>query len=86
MCVISRSEDRSSHFERKHEGHEGFRSSTTCGIWPFMAIFHHEVHEGHEGFRIFLTPNFVIFVSFVVNIFLPIWLRLSLTRSSVVKS
>ena len=38
---------------------------------------HHEVHEGHEGFRIFQTPNFVIFVSFVVNIFLPIWLRRS---------
>ena len=37
---------------------------------------HHEVHEGHEGVRIFQTPNFVIFVSFVVNIFLPIWLRL----------
>src|SRR4026207_2331541 len=37
---------------------------------------HHEAHEGHEGFRIFQTPNFVIFVSFVVNIFLPIWLPL----------
>ena len=45
---------------------------------------HHEVHEGHEGFRIFQTPNFVIFVSFVVNIFLPIWLRRSRARSFVV--
>jgi hypothetical protein len=43
----------------------------------------HEGHEGHEGFRIFQTPNFVIFVSFVVNIFLPIWLRRSRAGLSV---
>ena len=47
---------------------------------------HHEVHEGHEGFRIFQTPNFVIFVSFVVNIFLSIWLRCSRARIFVVKA
>jgi len=45
---------------------------------------HHEVHEGYEGFRIFQTPNFVIFVSFVVNIFLSIWLRLCRTGIFVV--
>jgi hypothetical protein len=38
-----------------------------------------------KGFDIFQTPNFVIFVSFVVNIFLPIWLRRSRARLSVVK-
>jgi len=28
---------------------------------------HHEGHEGHEGFGKFFIPNFVLFVSFVVN-------------------
>jgi hypothetical protein len=30
---------------------------------------HHEDPEGHEGFGKSLTPDFVLFASFVVNIF-----------------
>jgi hypothetical protein len=57
---------------RKFSGHCSYVAVLNEKIRP-----HHEVHEGHDGFRIFQTPNFVIFVSFVVNIFLPIWLRRS---------
>ena len=64
---------------RKFSGHCSYVAVLNEKIRP-----HHEVHEGHEGFRIFQTPNFVIFVSFVVNIFLPIWLRRSRARSFVV--
>ena len=60
---------------RKFSGHCSYVAVLNEKIRP-----HHEVHEGHEGFRIFQTPNFVIFVSFVVNIFLPIWLRRSRAR------
>ena len=64
---------------RKFSGHCSYVAVLNEKIRP-----HHEVHEGHEGFRIFQTPNFVIFVSFVVNIFFPIWLRRSRAGSSVV--
>jgi hypothetical protein len=64
---------------RKFSGHCSYVAVLNEKIRP-----HHEVHEGHEGFRIFQTPNFVIFVSFVVNIFLPIWLRRSRARAFVV--
>jgi len=64
---------------RKFSGHCSYVAVLNEKIRP-----HHEVHEGHEGFRIFQTPNFVIFVSFVVNIFLPIWLRRSRARTFVV--
>jgi len=65
---------------RKFSGHCSYVAVLNEKIRP-----HHEAHEGHEGFRIFQTPNFVIFVSFVVNIFLPIWLRLCRAGSFVVK-
>jgi len=55
------------HSLRKFSGHCSYVAVLNEKIRP-----HHEAHEGHEGFRKFQTPNFVIFVSFVVNIFLPI--------------
>ena len=64
---------------RKFSGHCSYVAVLNEKIRP-----HHEVHEGREGFRIFQTPNFVIFVSFVVNIFLPIWLRRSRAGTFVV--
>jgi hypothetical protein len=34
----------------------------------YRKIFaHHEDHEGHEGLGMMKTPNFVLFVSFVVT-------------------
>ena len=64
---------------RKFSGHCSYVAVLNEKIRP-----HHEAHERHEGVRIFQTPNFVIFVSFVVNIFLPIWLRLCRAGSFVV--
>ena len=32
-----------------------------------FSILYHEEREGHEGLRIINVPNFVHFVSFVVN-------------------
>ena len=47
---------------RKFSGHCSYIAVLNEKIRP-----HHEAHEGREGFRIFQTPNFVIFVSFVVK-------------------
>ena len=59
------------------------------GHCSYVAVLNEKIrphHEVHKGFRIFQTPNFVIFVSFVVNIFLPIWLRRSRARCFVVNT